>query len=230
MVSIDSDDLVEAEMLSTVNDVIERSKADIVVIGYDVAYEEKIVTDSLADMPEDAMLIKRNFYEQNCNRMIWNKIINVDYLRRLNIRFDESLPIYEDFMFLIDLFRPDMKVAKCSDILYHYSQKAVSLTSENAVWGAIQYPFMQALLRHEQDEYSYLLIVRTMLNLLSFGEVSAKQIHGLMQTPAVRDALKRKHLDLFRTLLLKLSCYRPTFNMARFTYNHLRNLKRVCRE
>lgn len=132
---LDPDDWIEAPMLNDMIALAENHKADIVVCGVSVDYEDEKRTDFLRT--DDAVFFSdtNNFGElfwrlmgENLSHFVWNRIIKTEMIRDNNIKFPIILPS-EDLFFNIDTFKVAHTIVTTSSIYNHYVRRRVSVLS-----------------------------------------------------------------------------------------------------
>lgn len=126
---IDSDDYIEEKLLETCVNLAEINDAEVVIFGFHV---------DLLDADEnmvDTQIIKHHFsiydkselknieLNQNILSMIcyaWNKLYNLEYLKRNNYRFTKGLSLVEDIVFNSPVLSRVNRLVVCDLPLYHY--------------------------------------------------------------------------------------------------------------
>ncbi|MGL4623798.1 MAG: glycosyltransferase family 2 protein, partial [Culicoidibacterales bacterium] len=69
----------------------------------------------------------RNFGYETKN-MVWSFIFDREFLQRHQLQFDETLPIFEDVLFLAQCYQTNEMILILDYSLYHYQQHPTSLT------------------------------------------------------------------------------------------------------
>lgn len=130
---VDSDDSVEPAMFETMVDVAERTGSDFVQCEFMINYESG--KTELSRNGEDEIVYNRNgalgaLMNLRINYNVWSKIYRRERLSGL--KFFEQWHYAEDCRFVIDFLLRAKKVCSIPDVLYHYYERAGSL-SHNAI-------------------------------------------------------------------------------------------------
>ena len=65
-----------------------------------------------------------NLFHQGFLSAIWNKIYDVERLKKNDIKFDENLSLGEDLLFNLEYLKTGIEKFKCIDLpLYHYIKR-----------------------------------------------------------------------------------------------------------
>lgn len=120
---VDSDDWVETDYLSRVNDLVQAKDADLYVLGFTVDYSSRT----------EVFELKRSFYKKDeiCDFIglelknrhwgnPWNKIFKNDIIQNNNILFDESMNYSEDALFNFCYAKYCNSIYSSEIISYHY--------------------------------------------------------------------------------------------------------------
>lgn len=116
----DSDDWVENDIYEILYDMIEHTGADAAVCGFIVENAENpecVESEETIISAEQAI---RNMYEYNNDGggYLWNKLINRNCIG--DKRLDGSIALYEDMLFMYDVFGECDKIVCCNHRKYHY--------------------------------------------------------------------------------------------------------------
>lgn len=132
---VDSDDLIDSEMLEQMVEKIVRYHTDLVLCGYKRFHPSWRRSYQLSPyslvilqgLPELASVYERP--ETNMFGVsIWAKLYRKDILWENRIRFREDVNYEEDCLFNLDYFRHVRTTAVLRDIFYFYRQMDVSLS------------------------------------------------------------------------------------------------------
>lgn len=122
---IDSDDWVLPDMLETVYKRAKEYNAQYVVTGYFMDYCIKEKEYSFAVCPDDRFFQQNDFRKNAINYLTrtlltvpWNKLYEMDYLRKHNIHFRNTK--LEDHHFNMDVIMDVERVCMVSNPFYHY--------------------------------------------------------------------------------------------------------------
>ena len=132
---LDSDDAFLLNMIQTMVEGIERSKADIAVCGFDIVYSKKNMTESRFFKKRGFRIEKEEtlskdeaviYLTRKVKTCVWNKL----YRKELwdNLRFPEGR-VFEDVWVLPDLLDKINRVHLISESLILYRQRPGSITS-----------------------------------------------------------------------------------------------------
>lgn len=118
---IDSDDYIEKNYLSKLNEIFDNSGAEMVFMEFNRRDENGNII-SAHHFPDD---VKNDFYDilvqLSSNDMFgytWLKAIRKDSIG--NIRFNENIHLYEDEIFTCHIMKCYRKIAFCHEVLYNY--------------------------------------------------------------------------------------------------------------
>ena len=119
---VDSDDHIDADMVSRMVDVMEREQADLVQCAYRMDYRfgvlrRKAPKDRVWDHIEALHALLRN---REVNNFVWAKL----YRRTLigDLRFSTDWKGFEDVCFSVQIFLRAKRFVTMHDRLYHYVQ------------------------------------------------------------------------------------------------------------
>lgn len=128
---VDSDDWIEPEMLEVLYRSIHQDDADISTCGMFWDYGLKD-SNPMKTSDHRAYAQKTFFHEMICNPNVYgyvcNKLIKGDLARKYS--FDESLLSQEDMDYCMNLAKDCSRVVSTESQLYHYRQRADSMTGE----------------------------------------------------------------------------------------------------
>lgn len=125
----DSDDWVEPDYVAAFQQAIETADCAFAVCGF-INHDEKNNgrTDVYAWSEQDALRIcsmqeeLKKLYDRNLLQQLWNKVFALEWIRKVGLRFDESISIGEDLRFILGYLhaaRPQ-RIALINRPLYHY--------------------------------------------------------------------------------------------------------------
>lgn len=128
---VDSDDTVDAGAMSPAVDAIAERQPDMLIFGmsFDYYRKGKMYRRDFLVPPCDGMLSQeqlverfRELYEHNALTPVWNKLFRREILLCSEARFDISMHLMEDYLFVLDVL-PHCKSISClPEAIYHYRQ------------------------------------------------------------------------------------------------------------
>lgn len=123
---VDSDDYVETEYLQELIEAFQNGKVDVVYMEYNriTASDEKN-TYSLPTLKNVFIDDLVKLSETDMFGYTWIKAIRKEFIG--DIRFNETLDLYEDEVFTCELFAKKGSIAKVNKPIYNYVQSAGSL-------------------------------------------------------------------------------------------------------
>lgn len=124
---IDSDDFVEKDMIKKMVDKICYLKADVIVCGYYIDFEDKNgnLTERKVKRFDKDGYFDKNTINQDLLGMLgyaWNKIYRLDFLKNNNFYFEKGLSLMEDTEFNSRVLAK-AKIGLDSGIYNHYIQR-----------------------------------------------------------------------------------------------------------
>lgn len=123
---MDSDDVLENDALLNAVEAQKLYDADVVVGGMNFCFtdENKVVKKSIQ---KDIVLNKREFmheykelFSANYISSLWNKLIRRSVIVKNNIKMNEALHMYEDYVFCMDTLLKCKTILCLSTIFYNY--------------------------------------------------------------------------------------------------------------
>jgi glycosyltransferase EpsJ len=126
---MDGDDWAEAGMFSAMRDIAERTRADLVILGFyiDTYHGEGAPSSQKKAHPDalypDAASFRRaaaGLFDQNLLYPPWNKLFRASRVRAENIRFRPTM--WDDFPFNLDYIRDVQTVAVDARAFYHFNR------------------------------------------------------------------------------------------------------------
>lgn len=121
---IDSDDYIENDYIEKM--LMQNQDKALTICGYFIDTYKENGTVSVAEKryKNNGIAIKDNFadiFHQGFLSAIWNKIYDVEILRKNNLKFDESLSLGEDLLFNLEYLKTGIDNFIFIDVpLYHY--------------------------------------------------------------------------------------------------------------
>lgn len=127
---VDSDDWVKPNMYELLYRKIENENLDIVVCGYEEAYDdEKYVTFKFSQYKniENNIDIMKSFLGGKINAVAWNKLYKLSLFKNNNILYPEG-KYYEDQYPTFLLLYNSTRVGFINEPLYYYKKRSSSIT------------------------------------------------------------------------------------------------------
>lgn len=137
---VDSDDYLLENAYELLINRIEETSADIVCYSYNVVdnegcplgyYEPQLSRYMSKKLYSGVEAAKIYITSDDIGGFGWNKIFRTSYLKKSEIRFDESKTAYEDMVSIFALIINCSKVTFFNEKLYYYRQTPFSLTHTN---------------------------------------------------------------------------------------------------
>ncbi len=131
---VDSDDWIEPSMVDFLYREINKSDADLSIIGARYEYEDGHYFSPYKEGVRMTMSASEAFKYINLPGYfgvgVWDKLYPVQIIK--GMRFAEDVRRCEDYRFTYEVLRRCQRVRFCSNQLYHYRQRAGSLSNESA--------------------------------------------------------------------------------------------------
>lgn len=156
---IDSDDTAELDMLEKMYSAAKSTNAQYVVAGYYMEYYQQGKFSSYKVCPDD------HFYEQEEFRknaikyltrtlltVPWNKLYNLEYIRKHNIRFRNTK--LEDHHFNMDMIKDIERVYMVGEAFYHYNRSRPG-TDSQVVYNKFLYQKKKDHFQHTLEVYRH---------------------------------------------------------------------------
>lgn len=127
---VDSDDYLENEnVLKNIYEYGIENKLDIVMFDYFLEKEnrKKYILTSNEKQIDNLKYIKSLVNKEQLG-VVWNKIIKNEYLKSLNIKFNESIKMGEDFIFNLQLLYFTNKIGRFNKACYTYVEHSKQTT------------------------------------------------------------------------------------------------------
>lgn len=132
---VDSDDFVNKDMLKNFYNTVKISKSDMIFFGHNninintnkvISYKAKKIINTKLDsfLRKDFIYYYKNFLLQGP----FNKFYKKEIIDSFSIRFDESLRICEDAMFVIDFLKKSVSISSIEGCYYNYMQNGTENT------------------------------------------------------------------------------------------------------
>jgi glycosyltransferase involved in cell wall biosynthesis len=129
---IDSDDLIETEMLETAVKEMEKTCSDVVVWGYcsDNVNENEFIISTKVHLPVPCLCSKgsnSDFFLDNVKSgitgYVWNKLYRLDLIKKYCVTFEKDLPLFEDMIFNSAILVKAKQISFIPIAFSHYIQR-----------------------------------------------------------------------------------------------------------
>ena len=126
---VDADDYISDNHIQTLINCMSDSSVDMGVTGFSYETEDgkvlNVISVAASRMgPEQA--IKSTYDFTGIQGIVCNKIFRKSIIERCNVRFDPSIPKYEDHKFVVEYLIHCQQVACRDEITYHYVKHSQS--------------------------------------------------------------------------------------------------------
>lgn len=125
---VDSDDVVDAELVEICLDCVVRTGAELVTYGFKAFNDREILHENSSvgsNVSKNSRMLGNDYFE--LPHFAWLKFINKDLLRSSEMRFPVGL-CYEDWPFHWSLGLAAKKICELDENPYHYRQRNTSIT------------------------------------------------------------------------------------------------------
>ena len=122
---LDSDDEVTPDCIEKLANPLENYRYDFVIADFSIIGDRQVTT-YLKARGEYKSGIKEAYYRKEWNVTAWNKLCNVDFLRRNNLRFKEGI-IHEDILWSFYLANFAKSMYALEDKTYIYKSRNTSI-------------------------------------------------------------------------------------------------------
>jgi len=133
----DSDDWLENDALSVINDAVSEAEPDLLIFNYKRYDNISGQFSESIDMPKDKTLFNKIVHANDCENLykidgsVWNKVFKRDFLVKHKIRFSD-LRFMEDYIYYITILACDAGVMLLNDVLTVYrANRNNSLVSQH---------------------------------------------------------------------------------------------------
>lgn len=121
---MDADDWIEKNFLEVFFNGNEDEKYDIIFQGFVREFPDGRVEKSFAMDADTSMMSKADIifrlYKEHVYGWSWCKLFRKDIIDRYNLRFDESLRLWEDELFTTEYLKHADRIKTVNSHLYHY--------------------------------------------------------------------------------------------------------------
>lgn len=173
---VDSDDFVLPTMTEVLVGLLENSKAELGICGYNFINRNKNeIVPFVSDYnlyPTKTFIIEKflkhlGYYMIYFNNicMPWNKIYILDIIKKHKLHFDKDIEYGEDLIFNISYLRNCKKITVSTELLYHY-------VIENA--NSLEGKYKENLFQIQINQYEKILKIVTDYNV--YGECNCRNL------------------------------------------------------
>lgn len=126
---IDSDDTVNEDLLNNVSAILASQESELIIYGMSFDYykndklvhQEKLSSSYCGSKTIEEILESfQTLFDDNVFSSACNKVFRLEIIKKYDIKFSESMNLYEDFDFVIQYLTQTNKVYFIDIPLYHY--------------------------------------------------------------------------------------------------------------
>lgn len=132
---IDGDDWLESHAIASIQAVLKVNQATMIHFNFIDHFLNGVQQRNAYFLSEQEVYHGHDFYQLGIEKfqyelknMVWSFVIERKFLSEYALRFDESLPIFEDIVFLAQCYAENPSILILNQELYHYQQHPQSLT------------------------------------------------------------------------------------------------------
>lgn len=128
---MDADDTVDPCSLKTPCQIISECNPDMLIFGlsFDYLNGNKIYRRDELVYPTEGLFTQEQWskifldlFENNSLSPVWNKFYKAEIIKKNNIRFNDSVFLMEDFLFVLDCMNKTEKIYLHNKVIYRYYQ------------------------------------------------------------------------------------------------------------
>lgn len=135
---VDGDDVLSKYYVEKMLDALDRYETDLVIGRYTLNRKELGFPQCEApDKMSDAELLRKKLVRGEGEGYLWNKVFKLEIIRKEQLKFDESLDLFEDLKFVYQYLTCVQKIVEISDIIYWYRSRddsAVHQLNDDKRW------------------------------------------------------------------------------------------------
>lgn len=121
---VDGDDVLSKYYVEKMLDALDRYETDLVIGRYTLNRKELGFPQcETSDKMSDAELLRRKLVRGEGEGYLWNKVFKLEIIRKKQLKFDESLDLFEDLKFVYQYLACAQKIVEISDIVYWYRSR-----------------------------------------------------------------------------------------------------------
>lgn len=133
IIFIDSDDFVEVELVEKLIKYMSEYNLQVLTFGFyvDIVNGNEDITESFISSTDTFIVTEDEFSKININTQLignmgyaWNKMYDLDFIRKNNFKFIKGLSLIEDIMFNTAVFMIANNIGFIADPLVHYVQRS----------------------------------------------------------------------------------------------------------
>jgi len=124
----DSDDYLETDAIEKMIQGFEKADCELIIAGYnEIENKEKIVKKSWGKSKLKSDDAKKLILDENgVGGYLWNKLFKLSLIKKFEIKFDETIYVWEDVLFVMEYLDKCKYVCLIDDIVYAYCRRAGS--------------------------------------------------------------------------------------------------------
>lgn len=130
---VDSDDWIEFNMVEKMYNLAKYKNSDLVICNAYIDYENgktkplELNFENNKKYENNTLIGDLLSQNKNLQGHPWNKLYKTDIIKCCNLKYNEKMSLYEDFVFNIDFLLSSNTALFLEDKLYHYIQRNNSL-------------------------------------------------------------------------------------------------------
>lgn len=196
---VDGDDWLETTAITEIQAALKNTDAPMIHFNFTDHFLNGTAQINQYFLNSKQAYCGQEFYQQGIElfqyelkNMVWSFVFKRTFLDENNLRFDETLPIFEDIVFLAQCYQKNQKIEIINKALYHYQQHPQSLTHTQSHFQIENYQkVVEALEGVAKDQHQWQKAVRWYcLLLVSSGGIVANSTLGI-------ELLQKNNLRIF---------------------------------
>jgi glycosyltransferase involved in cell wall biosynthesis len=224
---IDADDYIEECSLQNIVSTLEADKLDALQLCFYYKYNYvvepcnkryRITTDVLT--PDEFM--NPNLFIGG----IWSTVIKREKIIKNNIKFEESLSIGEDQIFLMTVLHYSQRIKRIKNIVYYYNynpQSAMHQVTEYQLQESIR-KILEFPHRSQFEDYCNYLIMHTIIIYLNIKVDNIKELYRITKRCNINYMMIIKYFNGYSKLIVQSLSISPFITIS--FYYHIRSLYR----
>jgi glycosyltransferase involved in cell wall biosynthesis len=231
---VDSDDWIECSFLATVEQKLNKNKADILLLDFfkeDQNGSEKVILQKPVAL--DTETIIRMVLEQRISSCLWSVVIKKDFYNSNKVIFYNDINYGEDSLFIIELLLNNPNIDYLERAFYHHTCNRISFTRTNKKQRfedrnkfLCQMSFLlEKYKRNDMEKYNFFPLSDKYLMLTS-GIFTKKEYQAFFSPPITYYYMKRCGFKNYFLLTLAETQF---YSLARFFAVSIEQFKnRLC--
>lgn len=212
---VDADDYIDNKTIQILQERAQKTNADVIVSNMKVLkyehQEQRVFEYRKTTLTKEDMLATQDryeyFYSPGYGNTAWNKLYKTQFIRSLQLTFDENVHISEDYLFNIKCFVHFPKIELVNEYTYYYCNYASTITKSEITDLAEQTMY---IMKELHDFFSKNEILNENHDLLAygvFGSISQTcrncYFHSKNKFPDVKNQIKKFKESPIATRYLK---------------------------